>query len=59
MISIPGSAITGPIAWAAARARVARWDRHARAPERVQLETLLAHCKAAANTEFGRARKSS
>jgi hypothetical protein len=55
MISIPGSRITGSVAWAAARARVAQWDRRARDPERVQLETLVAHCRTAANTELGRA----
>ena len=55
MISLPGSTITGPLAWAAARGRVAQWDRRARAPERVQLATLLAHCRTAAKTEFGRA----
>jgi hypothetical protein len=57
MISIPGSALTGPVAWAAARARVAQWDRKARAPEAVQVETLRSHCKAAARTEFGRAHR--
>ena len=54
LISIPGSSITGPAIWAAAKARVALWDRHARDPEAIQIATLLAHCKAAANTEFGR-----
>jgi len=57
MISVPGSTITGPLAWAAARARVAQWDRRARAPQRIQLATLLGHCAAAANTEFGRAHR--
>jgi hypothetical protein len=40
--------------WAVARARVAHWDRLARSPERVQLKTLLAHCRMAASTELGR-----
>lgn len=55
MISVSGSLLTGPAAWAVGRARVALWDRLARAPERAQLQILLAHCKAAASTEFGRA----
>ena len=55
MISVPGSSITGPAFWAVARARVAQWDRAARDPERIQVKTLLAHCRAAASTEFGRA----
>src|SRR5688572_32667710 len=55
MISVPGSSITGPLAWAAARARVAQWDRRARDPEQVQIDTLIAHCKSAASTEFGKA----
>lgn len=54
MISVPGSTITGPLAWAAARARVAQWDRRARDPEHVQTETLLSLCKKAASTEFGK-----
>src|SRR5262249_23379687 len=53
MNSVPGSSITGPAAWAVARARVAQWDRRARAPERGQPQILRAHCKAAARTEFG------
>ncbi|HUJ60161.1 MAG TPA: GH3 auxin-responsive promoter family protein [Kofleriaceae bacterium] len=40
--------------WAVAKARVAQWDRHARAPERIQTEILLAHCKTASATEVGR-----
>jgi hypothetical protein len=55
MISVPGSAITGPVVWAAARARVAQWDRRAKQPEQIQTETLLVNCKTAAKTEFGRA----
>jgi len=43
--------------WAAARARVAQWDRRAKDPEHVQIQTLLAHCKTAASTEFGRAHR--
>lgn len=54
MISIPGSAITGPVAWTMARARVAQWDRRARDPKRSQLRALLATCASAATTEFGR-----
>ncbi|HEY1816109.1 MAG TPA: GH3 auxin-responsive promoter family protein [Kofleriaceae bacterium] len=54
LTSLPGSAITGPIAWAVARARVARWDRFAGDPMPVQQRTLLAHCKSAARTELGR-----
>ena len=41
--------------WALARARVAQWDRVARDPQRIQLKTLLSHCRTAASTEFGRA----
>jgi hypothetical protein len=55
MISLPASSITGPALWAVARTRVARWHHQARDPERIQLATLLAHCKNAAATEFGRA----
>ena len=56
--SIPGASITGPALWAAAKVRVAQWDQIARSPERVrrlQLDTLLSHCRTAADTEFGRA----
>src|SRR5262245_12174410 len=55
MNSVPGSSITGPLAWAAARARVAQWDRRAKDPEQIQIDTLLHHCKTAAATEFGKA----
>lgn len=58
MKSIPGASITGPALWAAAKVRVAQWDQIARSPERVrrlQLDTLLSHCRTAADTEFGRA----
>ena len=50
--------MTGPALWAAARLRVALWDRTLASPERLrraQQETLLAHCRTAAATEFGRA----
>jgi len=56
--SIPGSSLTGRAMWAAARWRVARWDRIASSSERLreaQLGILLAHCRRAAGTEFGRA----
>ena len=56
--SIPGSLITGPAFWTAAKFRVARWDRIAASTEAVrsvQLATLRSHCGAAARTEFGRA----
>ena len=53
--SVPGSFFTGPALWAAAKVRVAQWDERARRPEAVQTETLLTHCRTAANTEFGRA----
>ena len=43
--------------WAAAKVRVEQWDRKARAPQSAQLETLLAHCRTAAPTEFGRAHR--
>ena len=48
---------TGTALWAAAKIRVLQWNRRAASPERlrkVQEETLLAHCRAAAQTEFGR-----
>jgi hypothetical protein len=54
--TIPGSVITGPALWAAAKARVFAWDRLAKSPEairRVQLDTLLRICDTAASTEFG------
>ena len=50
--------MTGPALWAAARLRVALWDRTLASPERLrraQVDTLLAHCRTAAATEFGRA----
>ncbi len=53
-ISIPGEAVTGPIVWAAAHARVVQWDRRLRSPEKIQTSTLLGHCRAAARTEIGR-----
>jgi hypothetical protein len=56
--AIPGSRITGPALWAAARARIAQWDWIAASAERVrkaQLATLREHCQRAAATEFGRA----
>jgi hypothetical protein len=56
--SIPGSTVTGRALWAVARARIAQWDWIAASSERVrrvQLATLRAHCRRAANTELGRA----
>lgn len=44
--------------WAAARVRVARWDATLKSPRllrRAQEQTLLAHVRAAARTEIGRA----
>lgn len=55
MKSLPGSSITGPALWAAARLRVAQWDDRARRPQGPQTEILLSHCRTAADTEFGRA----
>ncbi|MHB8417277.1 MAG: GH3 family acyl-acid amido synthetase [Myxococcales bacterium] len=55
--SIPGVALTGPALWAAARARVALWDRLAASPRRLQAaqtEILLDNCRTAAETQFGR-----
>ena len=55
--TVPGSAITGPAIWAAAKLRVAQWNRIAAstdAVQRVQEQTLLAHCKTMADTEFGK-----
>ena len=52
--TVPGSAITGPALYAAARARVGAWDYILRDPKGVQLQTLIAHCKRGANTEFGK-----
>jgi hypothetical protein len=51
---VPGGAIVGPALWAAAKARVAQWDRVALRPERVQQRTLLANCRLASETVFGR-----
>ena len=53
--SVPASSITGRALMAAAQVRVAQWNLRARSPERVQLKTLLKHCKTAESTEFGRA----
>src|SRR4051812_22008454 len=56
--SIPGSAITGPALWSAAKVRVAQWDRIARSRklvERAQMETLLNLTSQASETELGRA----
>ena len=46
-IGVRGAWLTGPLLWAMAKARTAQWDRLARAPARVQTETLLRHCRAA------------
>lgn len=54
---VPGSAVTGPAMLAAAKLRVAQWDRRAKDPRAVQEETLLRHCALGADTEFGRAHK--
>lgn len=51
---VPGAAVTGPALWAAAKLRVATWDRRAVDPEAVQMKTLLAHCRRGARTEFGK-----
>jgi hypothetical protein len=48
----------GPALWAAAKLRVAAWDRLVRSPrgiEEVQRKILAAHLATAADTEFGRA----
>lgn len=47
--------MTGGAVRALARLRVAKWDSRARAPKSVQLDTLLSHCRTAAETELGRA----
>lgn len=52
-----GSALSGPALWAAAKARVAQWDRRARDPAKAQLDTLLSHCRTAQDTAFGRAHR--
>ncbi len=54
MRGVPGGAVTGPAIWAAAKLRVATWDRLAAAPEAVQTRTLLQHCARGARTEFGK-----
>ncbi|MBS1152769.1 MAG: putative auxin-regulated protein [Myxococcaceae bacterium] len=49
---------TGSALWAAAKVRVLQWNRIAASPSRlqkVQEQTLLAHVRACAPTEFGRA----
>jgi len=53
LYGVPGGAITGPALWAAAKARVMSWERHARDPKQTQVDTLLDHVKTAANTEYG------
>jgi GH3 auxin-responsive promoter len=52
---VSGGRVAGPLVRGLARARVAQWDRRARDPRPAQLATLLAHCRSAAVTEFGRA----
>ena len=52
--SLPAAGITGPALWAAAQARVAMWNRHAKSPREIQLRHLLAHCATAAPTQFGK-----
>jgi hypothetical protein len=50
--------IFGPAVWAAAKMRVAQWDRLVRSRERVaevQLQTLLEHVRFSKDTEYGRA----
>jgi hypothetical protein len=51
---VPARALTSPVLRAAAKVRVAQWDRRASDPQEVQVRTLLKHCATAANTEFGR-----
>ena len=49
---------TGSALWAAAKLRVLQWNRRAASPSRlqkVQEQTLMAHVRAAEQTEFGRA----
>lgn len=53
---VRGGTVVGPIFWAAAKARVAQWDRLAAQREhveRIQKETLLANCRLASGTDFG------
>lgn len=52
---VRGGAIAGPALWAAAKARVLQWDWVSKNPEAVQRETLMNHCRLAAETAFGRA----
>ena len=54
LVGVPGGAVTGPALLAAAKVRVALWDRALRDPKPVQMATLLDHCARAAHTEFGR-----
>ena len=57
MRTLPGAGVVGPLAWTAATARVLHWNRLAADGARlqeVQLSTLRAICRLAANTEFGR-----
>lgn len=57
---VRGGRLLGPALWAAAKVRVARWDAlmTSRAALRAaQEQTLLAHTRAAANTELGRAHR--
>ncbi|HTL11037.1 MAG TPA: GH3 auxin-responsive promoter family protein [Bdellovibrionota bacterium] len=51
---IPAGPVTSAALRTLAHARVARWNAHARNPRDIQIRTLLAHCRAAADTEFGR-----
>lgn len=55
LLGVSGGAVTGPALLAAAKLRVALWDRALRDPKPVQMETLLTHCARGADTEFGRA----
>jgi hypothetical protein len=51
---VRGGALVGPALWLAAKARVMQWDHLALRPEGIQRETLLANCRLASETVFGR-----
>lgn len=46
--------LAGPPLLAAAKLRIAQWGARARNPQSIQLSILRAHCRTAAQTEFGR-----
>lgn len=55
--AVPAAGLIGPALQAAAKIRISQWNARSLQPKQVQLDTLLKHCRAASNTEFGRIHK--